>query len=969
MSSGKKSAPKASAREQCALCLRKFDAKGIGRHRQACKQTHDLNLQEEEFLRRAKRSKAPPPMLMSSRRSAAKPWETFGRLEPDPQDDMKAAASSSRDPVDADEDPNTTGSLDGHESGPFMDDIKIEYHPHTKQPSDVLPLKEYQARQHKTKTVDPGLRPKRPWKPFRIRAEFEFAEVALKASLTKNQVNALISVMKRCTEGDDKFDIRDHAHLCEIWNAGAVLHTAPEKHLISVKYKEDDTRDFDFWSRSIWDWALERVQDPFLAQHFQWDAQRLSKFDGAEYERFIHEPYTADRFWDIQVVWPSRWWKTIVLYSLCDKTKLSSFGTAMGYPVYARIGNIDVGIRNGDGVGGGELVGWLPIVPEDEAEKGKKSYVDFKRVVWHQSFFKLLETIAQYSKTGCWVKCGDGIERQLFPVVLILSADYEEQCIMGLNRGYMGLQPCPICHIPKDQLHDCGKSWPLRTGLETQKIIAESRACNASEGEELLKANGLRAIDNAFMSVEWSDPHKSLSYDPMHNDGHGLGGKHLYPSVLIYLKATGRGALAELDKRFRAMPSWSGLTHFNQVASLDFTDASKLEDLVKILLFTSHNLIGDKYTEGPVLLSGLRAYLNLCMYTGFKVHTTSTIASGREEVKRFSELMKKYKKKSTLQADKSWDIPKMHLRDHTFDDILAKGVTRNYNTKINEGLHGPIKDIYEQIGNGKDVDEQIMHIDHRWRISKLIRFQIDLYDGKFNEDPEVDIEDSRPDTMKPGSSFKCRHIIFGAVQKRCSFKDISAAHADDPAFTRFLIKFSHFLRGNFSSEFSNADLGRILDSNATVLEYRYLKVSFTSKVTWQPETNHLRCNPRFNNKPRYDYILVTTPNGVMFAQLLFMFTTATEDRIDPWVLIQPFDAHVGQPTTHEKGCQLYRIRAKARASSCFVSAKSIIRGVVITPTYIKDRDSDYYVFDLLDEDLFLRVRDLWKERLGEDWQW
>jgi hypothetical protein len=34
----------------------------------------------------------------------------------------------------------------------------------------------------------------------------------------------------------------------------------------------------------------------------------------------------------------------------------------MGYPIYARIGHLDVDIRNTDGIGGGELVGWLPIV-------------------------------------------------------------------------------------------------------------------------------------------------------------------------------------------------------------------------------------------------------------------------------------------------------------------------------------------------------------------------------------------------------------------------------------------------------------------------------------------------------------------------------------------------------------------------------------------------------------------------------
>lgn len=89
-----------------------------------------------------------------------------------------------------------------------------------------------------------------------------------------------------------------------------------------------------------------------------------------------------------------------------------------------------------------------------------------------------------------------------------------------------------------------------------------------------------------------------------------------------------------------------------------------------------------------------------------------------------------------------------------------------------------------------------------------------------------------------------------------------------------------------------------------------------------------------------------------------MFTTATKDGIKPWVLIQPLDATVGQPTTHEKDLQLFWIRAKARTSSCFISAKLIIRGVVIIPTFLKD--DNYYVFDVLDDDLFMRVQDLWK---------
>jgi len=45
-----------------------------------------------------------------------------------------------------------------------------------------------------------------------------------------------------------------------------------------------------------------------------------------------------------------------------DKSKFSSFGSQMGYPVIAKIANLPSEISNGQGLGGGSIVGWLPIV-------------------------------------------------------------------------------------------------------------------------------------------------------------------------------------------------------------------------------------------------------------------------------------------------------------------------------------------------------------------------------------------------------------------------------------------------------------------------------------------------------------------------------------------------------------------------------------------------------------------------------
>ena len=53
--------------------------------------------------------------------------------------------------------------------------------------------------------------------------------------------------------------------------------------------------------------------------------------------------------------------------------------------------------------------------------------MDFKRVVWHAAFYVLLKLIEEYSRTGYMADCADGVKRLLYPILLILAADFEEQ--------------------------------------------------------------------------------------------------------------------------------------------------------------------------------------------------------------------------------------------------------------------------------------------------------------------------------------------------------------------------------------------------------------------------------------------------------------------------------------------------------------------------------------------------------------
>ena len=72
-------------------------------------------------------------------------------------------------------------------------------------------------------------------------------------------------------------------------------------------------------------------------------------------------------------------------------------------------------------------------VKESAKDKNKPEFVTFKRTVWHQSFSEIIQSVATLSKTGCWIQCGDGIKHWLFPTILILSADYEEQYVIPFS--------------------------------------------------------------------------------------------------------------------------------------------------------------------------------------------------------------------------------------------------------------------------------------------------------------------------------------------------------------------------------------------------------------------------------------------------------------------------------------------------------------------------------------------------------
>ncbi|KAK0499285.1 hypothetical protein EDD18DRAFT_1102660 [Armillaria luteobubalina] len=419
------------------------------------------------------------------------------------------------------------------------------------------------------------------------------------------------------------YTINNESDLNDAWSQAEHLLVMFKKEKLSLEYGEE-IREYmlHFWP--LWDWTLNLLSDPALSPFFVWDAMKIFQLDEKTNTRMwiFDEPWTGDLLWKVQSSLPPGG-KPLAYILYADKTRLSSFGTAKGSPVMAHIANLPDAIHNGKGWGGGTVVGWLPIVEEDPKHKGKPSWINFKRVVWHESFHKILESVAEYSYTGyAFTLPHSGETIVIYPFIFILSADYEEQ------------------HKKREIVfynHLVYEMWKMYSGALSKVIHIEQ-----------------------FLGIDYM--HIIL----------------VFSSIFFYVY-------------------WSMWRIY--------------KDLINQILFAAHSVLSKADNPSAyLLLKVIRSYLELDMYTSMDVHMEKSTEEGRQLLGVFEANLKAYSQATDDIVWKnvtSWSIP--------------KGVTKNYNTKVNECMHGPLKEAYQTWTNFKNVADQILMTDHRYGIAMKLR--------------------------------------------------------------------------------------------------------------------------------------------------------------------------------------------------------------------------------------------------------
>ncbi|EIW80471.1 hypothetical protein CONPUDRAFT_90680 [Coniophora puteana RWD-64-598 SS2] len=848
-------------------------------------------------------------------------------------------------------------------------DFKTEYHPDSKRSTKIEAWDKFRNASHpppalKNDALD-------PWEPFKSKGDCEFASIAIDAKLTQANVERLLALIGKVAKGNADVTFKNDAELRKTCDQAA-LELTP----ITVDWKKQKIP-IEVHKRDLLEWAKELLGNKSLAPHFEWDAQRVYRRDedSGRFVRMYDEPWTADRWWNIQTKLPNTHTSatpapfSILLYA--DKTRLSSFGTIQGYPVIARCMNLPTQIRNGNGIGGARVVGWLPVLGDDPEKEGKLSYTNFKHVVWHKSFKTFIEDIGMYLNAGMVHDCYDGQKRILFPAIFVLSANYEEQCMMALIRGPKCKCPCPICLSPKEKLRDFCTKYKRCTSEQGRELY-EKYKTHKGLGNDAMKEVGLRPAENVFWDIQYSDPHDALLFDRLHFNHGGLFSRHLLPElqkIIKHVSSKLEGTMGKFDEqiRFDKMPRWRDLNHFAHAVNTSFSDGNKFHDMSKQILFAAQNLLTPRTSpEGYALLLVIRSYLELNCYIGLDVHTDDTIAAGEAELNWFSNLLDDYielaKISQVPDIKVDWDFPKAHYLKHAFEDIRNKGASRNYSTRPNEGVHTLLKAAYGHT-NGKEIAEQILRIDQHRLAINLIFSRIAEHEAALSAQDES----ADSDTAVEYSSFRSSSEKFyvGSSQPITTIANLQSEHPQEPAFRdlhNVLEKFVNETLPNLEGmEEYKTQLISWQRLGRSYQEFRFVKVNYESRESWLQTTDYLHCHPNFHHHPRYDCALVQiSDTEEAFVRLIFVFQMDVAGVNEPLslALVQPYTAGLpGLTRRVDKDLGLIRVKATPRASSIIIPLGSIIRGALLAPDFGSTDCSEFFVMAHIDGDMFLRMKE------------
>jgi hypothetical protein len=298
--------------------------------------------------------------------------------------------------------------------------------------------------------------------------------------------------------------------------------------------------------------------------------------------------------------------------------------------------------------------------------------------LFHDSMKHILEPLKKAGTEGIMMTCADGLIRKVYPILASYIADHPEQCLIACTKH----SHCPICEVPNDERGEL-TSYPYRKHNKTIKAIftqtnknAENDFSLTSEDSKNFTTLGLHPVKPFWSGMPFIDDDTLLTPDILHQLHKGVVQTHLLAWIKSFLGEK------EVDRRFRALPKFTGLRHFGKgISHIIQMTGKEQKELEKVLLviMTSGSSVPK---QAIVAALGL---LNFVYLARFPQHTEESLKLLEESLERFHQ----YKwiffgKKCCKDFNR---VPKIHSMQHYACSIREKGSADGYSTEAPERLH------------------------------------------------------------------------------------------------------------------------------------------------------------------------------------------------------------------------------------------------------------------------------------------
>ncbi|KAI0726259.1 hypothetical protein C8Q72DRAFT_753967, partial [Fomitopsis betulina] len=538
-----------------------------------------------------------------------------------------------------------------------------------------------------------------PWAPFASREEWELARWIHKSNLSQRATDEFLKgSMTRSTFPLQYHNFHDNkSYLSFVQNSIPGPQAAWTHTEITVSGNVRDacgrlmTETLDLWGR-----------DPV---HIAQDLIGHKPFDGhiVQDKGDSISPAVVNRIYE--QVCDSEWWKDIMVSETyhnllppgatiapvilaSDKTQLSTFsGDKQAWPVYITIGNIDKETRRQPSKRATVLLGYLPVTKLLCFEGKDRQAMGYR--LFHYTMSVLLRPLIDAGEHGIKMTCADGLVRNVYPVLAAYIADFPEQCLVACCKQ----NRCPICKVNPNQRGELLNTVYYRDPPETLEDLANGNNENLSSVKKPFWAD-----------LPYANIFRCITPDLLHQLHKGMFKDHL-------VKWTTEGYTAEIDERFKCVPSYPGVRIFRRgISKVTQWTGNEYRQMQKVFLPILCGIHDD-----PRVITAARALMDFIFLAHYPAHSTNTLEAMKVALRNFHDNKDVF---IDLGMREDFNIPKLHAMNHYVAVIILFGSCDGLSTKISECLHIDLaKNVYRATNCKQYLKQMVLWLERQDKMS------------------------------------------------------------------------------------------------------------------------------------------------------------------------------------------------------------------------------------------------------------